>query len=91
MDFTSSIAAMSDSDADPLNLMSRREEAIHLYTAMASLPDRQKLLLLALLAHPDDGYVTISKRIGIPVGSIGPTRQRAMRRLRQHPQLVACR
>jgi len=90
-DCTSSIAAMSDTHPDPLELLTRRDESARLYAAMDSLPNRQKRLLAELLAHPDDAYRTTSSRLGMPVGSIGPTRQRALLRLREHPQLHACR
>ncbi len=90
-DGTSSIAAMRDSDLDPLDQMTRRDDAALLYTAMDSLPDSQRRLLLALLMNPDAGYRTTSTRLGMPVGSIGPTRLRALQRLRRDPHLLGCR
>ena len=50
--------------------------------ATPTLPPRQQLLI-TLLQDPDEpGYRDIGDRLGIPVGSIGPTRQRTLRRLR---------
>ncbi len=60
----------------------REEEAGMVRDAVASLPARQQLLI-TLLQDPDEpGYRDIGDRLGIPVGSIGPTRQRTLRRLR---------
>ena len=49
--------------------------------ALARLPERDRRLL-TLLVNPSVDYAYISKTLGMPVGSIGPTRQRALRRLR---------
>lgn len=46
------------------------------------LPWRSALLLTALFADNPPPYAELSRRTGIPVGSIGPTRARALRRLR---------
>jgi DNA-directed RNA polymerase specialized sigma24 family protein len=34
-------------------------------------------------------YAEISARLGIPVGSIGPTRHRCLDELRRHPAITA--
>ena len=34
-------------------------------------------------------YAEISARLGIPVGSIGPTRRRCLDTLRRHPAIAA--
>jgi RNA polymerase sigma factor (sigma-70 family) len=50
---------------------------------LAWLPDGQRELM-CLLSHPDCGsYPWVSRQLGIPVGSIGPTRQRIVRRVRR--------
>ncbi len=51
--------------------------------AMAELPAARRELLLLLLADPPVGYEQISERLGIPIGSIGPTRARALEQLRR--------
>jgi RNA polymerase sigma factor (sigma-70 family) len=49
--------------------------------AVGKLPERcGSILRLAFLADERD-YATISSTLGIPVGSIGPTRQRALRKM----------
>lgn len=56
---------------------------------LAELPaDRQRLLLI-LLADPPVAYADISAQLGIPVGSIGPTRARALEQLRSTRALRA--
>ena len=57
-----------------------RHEAGELRRAMATLEGRERALLHALAE--DLSYREISRRLGMPVGSIGPTRQRAFLRLR---------
>ena len=34
-------------------------------------------------------YADISTRLGIPVGSIGPTRSRYLNKMRRHPAIAA--
>jgi DNA-directed RNA polymerase specialized sigma24 family protein len=43
--------------------------------------------LRALAYSPDDSYVEVSTALGMPVGSIGPTRSRCLQHLRR--ELVA--
>lgn len=57
-----------------------------LYQALRQLPESERVLL-AELARNDGSYGEIARHLRIPVGSIGPTRMRAMRRLRE---LVDC-
>ncbi|WP_240675640.1 RNA polymerase sigma factor [Cellulomonas endophytica] len=66
---------------------SGRREA--LLAAFAELPQRHRDLLLLLLADPAPAYAEISRRLRMPVGSIGPTRARALERLRRHPAVAA--
>jgi DNA-directed RNA polymerase specialized sigma24 family protein len=50
---------------------------------MADLPDRHRRLLDLLLVSPPVSYRDISARLGMPVGSIGPTRARVLAHLRE--------
>jgi RNA polymerase sigma factor (sigma-70 family) len=61
-------------------LATERREA--LLGAVAQLPGRQYELLMMLIADPTPSYDEISSKLGMPKGSIGPTRARAMERLR---------
>lgn len=60
----------------------RAERHEVLLAAFAALSDRQRELLLLLIADPPASYSEITARLGIPVGSIGPTRARALQALR---------
>ena len=75
--------APPDATGDALDsdlLEAERHEA--LLAALAELPDRQRNLLLLLLEDPPLSYDEISARLHMPVGSIGPTRARALARIR---------
>ena len=51
--------------------------------AFAGLPGRCRQLLSMLISDPPLSYLEISTVLGMPVGSIGPQRQRCLRQLRQ--------
>ncbi|MGX1776779.1 RNA polymerase sigma factor [Nocardia brasiliensis] len=53
-----------------------------LHQVLRMLPDGERVLLTEL-ARNDGSYGEIAGYLGIPVGSIGPTRMRALRRLRE--------
>ena len=61
---------------------------VHLQAALMDLrpADRRLVLLLSEDDRPD--YRAISELVDRPVGSIGPTRQRTLERLRQQPELA---
>lgn len=67
----------------------RQERHEALLAGFAELTARQRELLLLLLADPPLSYAEISLRLGMPVGAIGPTRARAVERLRHSPALAA--
>lgn len=50
--------------------------------AVARLPARDQMLLGVLMSDCAPNYDTVSERLGIPRGSIGPLRRRALARLR---------
>jgi RNA polymerase sigma factor (sigma-70 family) len=53
-----------------------------LWEKVASLPARGQAMLWALTRPDPPAYAELSRRTGMPVGSIGPTRGRYLRRLR---------
>ncbi len=65
------------------------ERHLALLEALEGLPDDRRALLLLLLEDPPPSYGEISARLGLPVGSIGPTRARALEQLRKSPALRA--
>lgn len=58
-----------------------------LVDALADLPPERRTLLLLLTEDPPLSYAEISSRTGIPIGSIGPTRARAIAQLRRNSAL----
>ena len=50
---------------------------------LATLPARSFALISSLFQDDPPGYAQLSAATGIPVGSIGPTRARALRKLRR--------
>jgi RNA polymerase sigma factor (sigma-70 family) len=67
-------------------LMTERHATLR--EAFARLPLSSQRLLALLAADPPVPYAEISARLGIPVGSIGPNRSRALDRLRRDPAIV---
>ena len=58
--------------------------------ALAGVPERCKRLLEALYYEdPTPSYTELSQRLGVPVGSLGPTRARCMQRLKGHFEQVS--
>jgi RNA polymerase sigma factor (sigma-70 family) len=76
-------------EVDSRMLATERQEI--LLAALAELPDRQRALLLLFLEDPSPSYEEISRRLDMPIGSIGPTRARALARLREIADVLALR
>jgi len=57
--------------------------------AFSELPPGCHDLLSMLLSDPPPGYAEVSAALGMPIGSIGPTRARCLERLRRSPHLAA--
>jgi RNA polymerase sigma factor (sigma-70 family) len=64
------------------------EEVEAVREGLADLPTRQRDLLLLLVADPPLSYREISARLGMPIGSIGPTRARTLARLEATPAVT---
>jgi RNA polymerase sigma factor (sigma-70 family) len=72
------------SDAPPPDTaLLTKERDLALYSALADLPPNDRRLLHMLTADPTPSYAQISAALAIPTGSIGPTRARALARLRR--------
>ncbi len=79
------------SDEEPLARVLHAEQRAAVRRAVASLPPRRRTLLETMLDHPDEGYDQLATRLSMPVGSIGPTRQRSLEDLRRHRELLEWR
>jgi len=60
-----------------------REAARDLWRAVAQLPPRQQNLVIALFKDELSSYDDVAAKCAMPVGSIGPTRARALSRLQR--------
>jgi len=82
--------AAPDEQAGPADeelLAAERRAALR--EAFGDLPPYGQRLILLLIEDPRVPYAEISARLGIPVGSIGPTRRRCLDKLRRHPAVAA--
>jgi DNA-directed RNA polymerase specialized sigma24 family protein len=66
----------------------KTERAEVLREAVRRLSGRQRLVLESFIAAPDRSYLEVSRGLRMPVGSIGPTRERGLSRLRQDERLA---
>ena len=67
-------------EIDERLLAKERAEAVR--EALSRLPTHWQQLVELLMADPPASYAEISDQLGVPVGSIGPTRGRCLDRLR---------
>jgi RNA polymerase sigma factor (sigma-70 family) len=71
-------------NGDPLDeALLREERDAALWRAFGALTQRCQSLLRVLMADPAPSYDEVSEALDMPVGSIGPTRQRCLRSLRE--------
>jgi RNA polymerase sigma factor (sigma-70 family) len=66
----------------------KAERHARLRAALAELPEDNQRLLTLLVSDPPLSYAEIGARLGIPPGSIGPTRGRCLDRLRRSALLA---
>jgi RNA polymerase sigma factor (sigma-70 family) len=83
-------AATDCVETEVLERESRRE----LLAAIGRLSGRQRTLLLHMVQAPGRSYAEIAQVLEMPVGAIGPTRERGLERLRNDPRVgglaIAC-
>jgi len=75
-------------EEEPEREMVDDELRVALRAALAGLSTACQDLLRLLSIDPPLSYADIGEVLGLPHGSIGPTRQRCLERLRSAPQLV---
>ncbi|MFC6021783.1 RNA polymerase sigma factor [Plantactinospora solaniradicis] len=78
---------LADSTAPDEDLL-RTERQQALRDALGQLPARCRDLLSLLVADPPSSYRQIAERLGMPIGSIGPSQARCLRKLRNCPALA---
>lgn len=85
----------SDTRLDSINgddvatnlLLTERRQAVH--AGLAELRGTHRALLLLIFADPPMSQRQISQQLGIPTGSIGPTRGRTLKKLKNTSPLRA--
>lgn len=66
----------------------RAERASAVHEAVRRLPETQRQVLQTWIAAPERSYRELSLGLGMPIGSIGPTRARGLDRLRADTRLA---
>jgi RNA polymerase sigma factor (sigma-70 family) len=72
--------ALNEPDIDERLLAEERAHTVR--EALSRLPWQSQRLLELLMADPPPSYAEISDQLGLPIGSIGPTRGRCLEKLR---------
>jgi RNA polymerase sigma factor (sigma-70 family) len=80
-DYFAPRANHDDTGVDHTLLMAERIRTLR--EGLATMPPEQRRLLLLLYADPRPSYQEVGRQLGIPTGSIGPTRARCLDRLRR--------
>lgn len=82
-DLTDALAAPSARADETVEMVLRSQEQGLLWRHFKDLPERCQALLrvIALAERPD--YAQVAQALGMPVGSIGPTRGRCLAKLRR--------
>ena len=86
---TDDVPALDQADpATPERIAIEREDRAAVRDAVARLPARQRRVMDLLLMTPSPSHWHVAQQTGMPIGSIGPTRARALARLRDDRQLA---
>jgi RNA polymerase sigma factor (sigma-70 family) len=82
------VGSSAEADEPEVRVLAEERDAT-LSAAVSTLPVHQRRLVTVLLKQPALDYRQIGEMLSVPVGSIGPTRARALARLARDPQLQA--
>ena len=86
---TDDVPALDQADpAMPERIAIELEDRAAVRDAVARLPPRQRRVMALLLMTPSPSHWHVAQQTGMPIGSIGPTRDRALARLRDDRQLA---
>jgi RNA polymerase sigma factor (sigma-70 family) len=76
------LTSVPDSQPGPEELMTRHEVRAEVRAALATLPERSRLLLESLFFEDELSYADIARRLHVSQNSIGPLRGRSFKELR---------
>lgn len=74
--------APTDVAPELADAVAMRHATARLHQAITQLPERERCLIQLQFGPANHGYTQISRSMHMPIGSIGPIRGRALRRLR---------
>ena len=74
--------APTDVAPELADAVAMRHATARLHQAITQLPEREPRLIQLQFGPANHGYAQISRSMHMPIGSIGPIRGRALRRLR---------
>src|SRR4051794_27532823 len=77
------LSSATDSDPPPDHRLLATERTALLMQGLGKLGDGCQRLLRVLMASPPPSYEVVSAALGMPIGSIGPTRARCLNHLRR--------
>jgi RNA polymerase sigma factor (sigma-70 family) len=77
-----SLTTVPDSEPGPEEMMTRREARTEVRAALATLPQRSRMLLESLFFEEELSYAEIARRLQVSQNSIGPLRGRSFKELR---------
>jgi RNA polymerase sigma factor (sigma-70 family) len=75
-------------EPSPDGSLIRAEEHSALARAFGKLAERCQRLLRVLMADPPPRYEEVAEALGMPIGSIGPTRARCLERLQREVEIA---
>jgi RNA polymerase sigma factor (sigma-70 family) len=78
------LAGRGPSVTGPHHVVFGRDLASSVSEALDAIPPRCRSLLELFISAPHLSYAEISAALGVPVGSVGPTRARCLAHLRRH-------
>jgi RNA polymerase sigma factor (sigma-70 family) len=81
-------ASPDDAVADLDEEMEAAQRRQALREGFRSLSEQCQVLLAKLMADPPPSYAVVGAELGVPVGSIGPTRIRCLEKLRKTPAVL---
>jgi RNA polymerase sigma factor (sigma-70 family) len=81
--FGDDVPEHQSSDLPPVDALLIEERDDALWRGFSRLRTTDQALLRLLMADPRPRYEEVAAALDMPIGSIGPTRQRALMRLRQ--------
>lgn len=83
MDLTGPDPECHSDTIDPEMIAMSQQDSQDFWAAFSSLSSKEKQLLRVVAVTPMNSYAEVAQILGMTAGSIGPTRSRALERLKQ--------